>query len=94
MAERTSAAVPAPCVPHSLVHEILNAVERLAVVAAITYVWAQGKLDSTIAVVALLAVVGVSMGERKFGKGQSGGGASIVLLIASVASTFLPAYAV
>lgn len=85
MAEPAPVAVPAPCVP--LVHEILNAVERLAVVGAITYVWAQGKLDSTIAVVALLAVVGVSMGERKFGKGQAGGGASIVLMLASVASS-------
>ena len=89
MADQPAAAVPAP--GSSLVHEVLNAVERLAVVGAITYVWAQGKLDSTIAVVALLAVVGVSMGERKFGKQGAGGGASIVLVLASVLSTLLPA---
>jgi len=89
MADQPAAAVPAP--GSSLVHEVLNAVERLAVVGAITYVWAQGKLDSTIAVVALLAVVGVSMGERKFGKQGAGGGASIVLVLASMLSTLLPA---
>jgi hypothetical protein len=70
---------------------VLNAVERLAVVGGITYVWGSGKLDSTLAVVALLAVVGVSMGERKFGGGK--GGASVVLALTGVASS-LGAYVI
>jgi phosphoribosylcarboxyaminoimidazole (NCAIR) mutase len=67
---------------------VLNAVERLAVIVAITYVWAAGKLDPTIAVVALTAVVGVSMGERRLKGGK--GGASIVMMLAGFASTLVP----
>lgn len=37
------------------------------VIGAITWVWSQGKLDPSLAVLALLAVVGVQFGERKFG---------------------------
>lgn len=72
---------------HALAALILNAVERLAVVGAITFVWAAGKLDPTIAVVALTAVVGVSLGERRLSSGGKGGGASLVLVLSSLASS-------
>lgn len=66
---------------HALAALVLNALERLAVVGAITFVWAEGKLDSTIAVVALTAVVGVSLGERRLAGKSGGGGASTVLAV-------------
>lgn len=78
-----------PKICHSTLALVLNAVERLAVVGAITFVWAAGKLDPTIAVVALTAVVGVSLGERRLGAGKPGGGSSIVLVMASLASSLL-----
>lgn len=76
---------------HSTIELVLNAIERLAVVGAISWVWAAGKLDPTIAVVALLAVVGVSMGERRLKSGKSGG-ASIVLAVAGVAASWAPGF--
>lgn len=55
----------------------MSAIQNLMVMAAITYVWSLGKLDSGLAIVALLAVIGVSIGEKRFG---SKTGAAVVVL--------------
>jgi hypothetical protein len=60
---------------------VVSAVQNLGVMGAITYVWSLGKLDSGLAIVALLAVIGVHIGEKRLGS-RSG---AIVVVFATTA---------